>query len=353
VSALSLRFRRDAASSWAAAFVTAALFVVTVGVAVALGEATIPLSAVMAIAWDAISGGGQEPVEAWQRTVLLHVRLPRVLLGAVTGGGLAVAGTAMQGLFRNPMADPAVLGVSGGSAFGAVSALYLAPAAAALYWVPGAAFAGGVGCALTVYALASRRGHTPVFTLLLAGIAVGSIANALTSFVLSLAVAEWEVGREMVTWLMGSLEGRSFRHLVVAAPVVLGGSLWIGTYTRALDVLRTGEESALSVGVDVARVKRDLVVIASLITAATVAVMGIVAFVGLMVPHIARLLVGSGHRRLLPFSFVFGAMFLVWADVACRTLPLADLRLGVVTSMTGGPFFLALLLRHRRGERAS
>lgn len=323
--------------------------VVSVVVATAVGAVDIPIAKVLGAL---VPGLGAEP-EPWQTAVIQSVRLPRVLLGAITGGGLAVAGAVMQGLFRNPMADPAVLGVSGGSAFGAVTALYAAPAALSLYMVPLAAFAGGLGCALTVYVLATSRGRTPVFTLLLSGIAVGSIANALTSFVLSMAVSEWEVGREMLTWLMGSLEGSSWKHVGMAAPLVLGGSVWLGLYARDLNVLLTGEESAMSVGVDVPRVKRDLVVLASLVTAATVAVLGIVAFVGLIVPHVVRLLVGPDHRRLLPVTFLAGSVFLIWADLACRALPLSGLRLGVVTALTGGPFFLALLLRHRRGTEAT
>jgi len=214
--------------------------------------------------------------------------------------------------------------------------------------VPAAAFAGALICAFAVYALATSRGKTPVSTLLLAGIAVAGIASAATSFVLSLSLAEWEVGRQMLGWLMGGLDGRSWQHVAMAAPIVVIGSAWLLVHARDLDVLLTGEESAMSVGVDVPRVKRTLVVLASLVTAATVAVMGVVGFVGLMVPHIVRLLVGPQHRRLLPASFLAGALFLTWADLAIRVLPVSELRLGVVTALTGGPFFLYLLLRHKR-----
>ena len=315
----------------------------------AVGSVDVSLGDAWGILVDATLGHGEA---GWQRAVLLDVRMPRVLLAAIAGGGLALAGAVMQGLFRNPMADPAVVGVSGGSAFGAVLALYLVPAALAVYLVPAAAFAGGLGAAVLVYSLSTARGRTTVTTLLLAGIAVGTIANALTSFVLSLAVADWEVGRQMLTWLMGSLEGRSWRHVAMAAPLVLGGSLWLGVYARDLNVLLTGEESALSVGVDVGRVKRDLVVLASLVTGATVAVMGIVAFVGLMVPHMVRLVIGPDHRRLLPLSFVVGAVFVIWTDLLTRVLPTSDLRLGVVTTLVGGPFFLWLLMRHRNQVRS-
>ncbi|MFW5925260.1 MAG: FecCD family ABC transporter permease [Myxococcota bacterium] len=317
-------------------------------IATAVGTVDLPLGRTARILASALVPGLHAGDPVWHRAVLLDVRLPRVLLAAVAGGGLGIAGAVMQGLFRNPMADPAVVGVSGGSAFGAVTALYLVPPAASVFVVPAAAFAGGLGCALLVYALATARARTDVLTLLLAGIAVGSIANALTSFVLSLAVADWEVGKEMLVWIMGSLEGRTWQHVAMVTPLVLGGAVWLGVYTRDLNALLTGEESALSMGVDVPRVKRDLIVVASLVTAATVAVMGIVAFVGLMVPHMVRLVVGPDHRRVLPLSFLAGAVFLMGADLLTRVLPTADLRLGVVTALAGGPFFLYLLLRHRR-----
>jgi iron complex transport system permease protein len=334
------------------ALVGLAVALASVVVATAIGTVDLPLGRTAEVLLAALVPSLDVGEPTWHRAVIVDVRLPRVLLAALAGGGLGVAGAVMQGLFRNPMADPAVVGVSGGSAFGAVVALYLAPPAAAFFSVPAAAFAGGVGCALLVYALATSRGRTQVLTLLLAGIAVGAVANALTSFVLSLALADWEVGRQMLIWLMGSLEGRTWQHLALAAPLVLGGTVWLGLYTRDLNALLTGEESAMSVGIDVPRVKRDLIVVASLVTSATVAVMGIVAFVGLMVPHMVRLVVGPDHRRVLPLSFLVGAVFLVWADLLTRSWPTADLRLGVVTALCGGPFFLYLLLRYRRGMEA-
>jgi iron complex transport system permease protein len=151
---------------------------------------------------------------------------------------------------------------------------------------------------------------------------------------------------------MGGLEGRSWEHVGLAAPVAVGGSAWIWLHGRDLNVLLTGEDAALSVGVDVPRLKLTLIVLSSLVTAATVAVMGVVGFLGLVVPHVVRLVVGPDHRRLLPLCFVAGGLLLVWADVACRTLPLADLRIGVLTSVLGSPFFLYLLVRSRRREQA-
>ncbi len=218
--------------------------------------------------------------------------------------------------------------------------------------MPFAAFAGALGTAALVYVISTTRGRTPVTTLLLAGVAVSGIAGALVSFVLSLSLADWEVGRHMLGWLMGSLDGRSWAHVAMSAPVVVAGSIWLGTYARDLDALITGEESALSVGVDVPRVKRALLILSSLVTGATVAVTGIVGFVGLMVPHIVRLVTGPRHAILVPASFLTGAIFVIWADVLCRVAPAADLRLGVVTALTGGPFFLWLLVRHQARNRS-
>lgn len=322
------------------------LLLVSLVLGTSLGSVHLPFARTARILFSALHTGGEIAGE-WERAVILHVRLPRVLLAAVAGGGLSIAGATMQGVFRNPMADPAVLGVSAGAAFGAVLALYLLPNDASAYVVPVAAFFGGLGCAFLVYTVSSARGRTSVATLLLAGIAIASIANAFTSFVLSIALAEWEIGRHMIAWLMGGLEGRTWQHLLLASPLVLGGSLWLGIYARDLNALLTGEENALAVGVDVVRVRRTLIILSSLVSAGTVAVLGIVGFVGLMVPHMVRLLVGPDHRRLLPLSFLSGALFLLWADVATRALPFAHLRLGVVTALLGGPFFLYLLLRHR------
>ncbi len=320
--------------------------------ATALGGAWLPLGRTASIVLHAIVGGDDEAVP-WERAVVLSVRLPRVLLAALTGAALATAGAAMQALFRNPMADPGILGISSGAALGAVVALYAGAAAAAFVAVPLCAFIGALGCAGAVYALSTSRGRTPVTTLLLSGIAVGGIAGAMTSLVLSLSLADWEVGSEMLRWLMGGLEGRTWPHLAMATPIALGGSIWLAAYARDLDALLLGEENAMAVGVDVPRVKRTLLLLASLVTAATVAVTGVIGFVGLMVPHAVRLVTGPSHARLVPASFVAGAVFLVWADALCRALPATDLRLGVVTAATGGPFFLFLLVRRRmREERA-
>ncbi|MCS7078772.1 MAG: iron ABC transporter permease [Chloracidobacterium sp.] len=324
------------------------LLITVMVLATALGTANIPPQRTLRILWDALTGAeGDYP--AWQRTVLLWVRLPRVVTAALVGGGLALTGAVMQAIFRNPMAEPGVIGVSAGAAFGAVTALYLGATTFSMLLTPTGAFIGALGCTAIVYWLASSgRGRVATTTLLLAGVAVGSIVSALTSFVLALSLRQWEVGRQMLSWLMGDFEGRSWGHVALAAPLTLIGGVRLALYGQELNLLLTGEESALSLGVDVPALRRNLIVWASLVTAATVAVVGAIGFVGLVAPHMLRLVLGPDNRRLLPASFLGGATFLVAADLLCRAASLTELRPGVVTSLVGGPFFLYLLVKSKR-----
>lgn len=328
----------------------AAALAFSVLAAAAAGSVPLPLATTWGIVRKALHLGPAGDWAAWQEVVLIQVRLPRVLVAALAGGGLAIAGAVMQGLFRNPMAEPGVLGVSAGSALGAVTALYAGWAAASILWLPVSAFVGGAACAFLVYAISTSRGRTPVSTLLLAGIAVGGMATALTSFVLSVSLANYEVGRQVVLWLLGGIEGRTWLHVKLALPLIVGGSALLCVYARDLNVLLAGEEGAMALGIDVPRVRRDLLLLATLVTATTVSVAGVVGFVGLVVPHILRLLIGPDHRRLLPACFLGGGAFLVSVDLLCRAVIRAEeLRLGVVTAMVGGPFFVYLLIRNRRG----
>jgi iron complex transport system permease protein len=336
--------RRDA---WMLTGLTLLLTGVVI-LATALGTANVPPLRAMRILWDVLTGNeGDYP--AWQRTVLLWVRLPRVLTAALVGGGLALTGAVMQAIFRNPMAEPGIIGVSAGAAFGAVTALYLGATTFSMLLAPTGAFIGALGCTFVVYALASSgHGRLSVTTLLLSGVAVGSIVSALTSFVLALSLRQWEVGRQMLSWLMGDFEGRSWGHVALVFPLTLVGSVWLALHGRELNLLLTGEESALSLGIDVPALRRNLIVWASLVTAAAVSAVGVIGFVGLIVPHLLRLAMGPDNRRLLPAAFLGGAIFLTTADLVCRLASLSDLRPGVVTSLVGGPFFLYLLIRSRR-----
>lgn len=314
----------------------------------AIGNVNLPLSRTAAILSNALIGGKEGGWPPWQQTVLLWVRLPRVLVAALAGGGLALSGAVMQAIFRNPMADPGILGVSAGASLGAVLVLYAGLSTISLVLVPAGAFLGALACAFLVYGIATSKGKSSVSTLLLAGVAISSIAIAATSFVLTLSLRRWEIGRQILSWIMGNLEGRSWGHVALAAPLVIGGCLWLSAYARELNVLLTGEDNAMAVGIDLPRVRRNLLLLVSLVTAATVSVAGTIGFVGLIIPHAMRLMLGPDNRRLLPAAFLSGSSFLILADTFCRLGVVQDLRLGVVTSLFGGPLFLYLLLRNRQ-----
>jgi iron complex transport system permease protein len=267
------------------------------------------------------------------------------------GTGLAVAGCVLQGVFRNPMADPGVLGVSSGAGLGAVIAIYAGLGARDLWTLPAIAFAGALLTAATVYALATRAGRTPVLTLLLAGIAVGSLLTSAIGLVMILA-REVQV-QTMLLWLMGGFDGETWEQVGVAVPVILAGSAACLLFARELNILATGEESARGVGVPVEWTKRILLGLVALVTAAGVSVSGTIGFVGLMVPHMLRLMIGPDHRGLLPASAVGGAAFLILADLGARlVIRPAEISVGVITSFLGVPFFLYLLRRQRAGVGA-
>lgn len=321
-----------------------AVLVLSVVLALCAGAVELDLADVVSVAL-----GATDAIPRWQRTLIVDVRMPRVAAGAFVGAGLSLSGAALQALFRNPLADPGVIGVSSGASLGAVVAMYLGLAALSAWLVPLLAMGGAAATAFAVYAMASRHGRTPVGTLLLAGIAVGSLAAALTSFVLSVSLDEYEQGRQMFRWLMGGLEARSWNEVLLVAPATLIGAAAVVASSRDLDALLLGEVQAGAVGVDVQRVRRRLIVATALVVGASVAVSGVIGFVGLVIPHILRLLVGPGHAVLVPMCLLVGAAFLVAADGLARTLLAPEeIRLGVMTAIIGAPFFLFLLGRRKR-----
>jgi iron complex transport system permease protein len=291
---------------------------------------------------------------SWQDVVVVSVRLPRALVALLVGGALAIAGATLQGLFRNPLADPGVLGVSSGASLGAVLAIAAGLASRAIWALPLCAFAGAAADVMAVFAVAARRGRGRLFsgTLLLVGVAVGALNGSLSTFVLSATLARYDAGRQIVYWLLGALEARTWDHVLLGAPAVLLGAAIIAAHARELDALMLGEVGAASVGVDVPRVRMRLVLASALVVGAAVAVAGPIGFVGLLVPHLIRMVVGSGHRLLLPLAFVGGGLFLLLADVVARLLPAREIPVGVVTATVGAPAFLLLLLRRRAGEAA-
>ena len=283
------------------------------------------------------------------RGIVWSLRLPRVALGFVVGGVLAVAGASLQALVRNPLADPYLLGLSGGAGLGAVLALVSGLVSA---WVlPAAAFAGALAATLLVYRLAVVAGGAlDSRMLLLGGVVVGAFAGALVAGILS--VSDASQLRTATLWLMGGLGGAGWPGVLVLAVYAVPALAVLIGEARALNLLALGEEPALHLGADVARTKRRVYVAASLLTAASVAAAGIIGFVGLVVPHAIRLLKGHDHRVLLPAAFLLGGAFLVLADALARTAfaPL-ELPVGVVTAVVGVPFFVVLLRRWTGGGR--
>jgi iron complex transport system permease protein len=278
--------------------------------------------------------------------VMREIRLPRALLALLIGAGLGASGAALQGYLRNPLAEPALLGISGAAALGAALAFYTGLSAAIPLALPLMALAGAVGATLLVQALAGLAGGA--LTLILAGVAVSSLTGALTALVLNLSPNPFAAA-EIVFWMLGSLADRSMTHLVLAAPFVLAGLALLLTLGRALDALTLGEDAAASLGVPLARTRLLAVLGTAAAVGAGVAVAGVIGFVGLVVPHLLRPLVGHHPSRLLVASALGGAAVLLAADIAVRMVaPERDLKLGVLTALVGAPFFLWLVWRTRR-----
>lgn len=289
----------------------------------------------------ALGGSGPE----WQRQIVIQLRLPRALLGALVGGGLALAGATFQALLRNPLAEPYILGISGGASVGAVLVLALGLAGAASWVLPLAALAGALLAIALVFkvAVASRR-SLDVRVLLLAGVVVAAFFGACVAFILSISEARTVQGA--VLWIMGSLAGATWRSVAVTAAYTLPAAALLLGLARPLNLMAIGEETAHYLGADVEKVKRMALGLAALVTAAGVAVAGVIGFVGLVVPHAIRLLVGSDHRALLPLSFLGGATFLTLSDLLAQlVLAPTQVPVGVITAFVGVPLFLVLLRR--------
>ncbi|MGB3967499.1 MAG: iron ABC transporter permease [Planctomycetota bacterium] len=300
--------------------------------------------------WLAACCGGA-PIDAIDHFLLANVRLPRLVVAAFGGAALAVAGTVMQATFRNPLASPDLVGTAAGAALGGALAVVWGLAASSVIAVPLASLAGALLVTGLVFVLARAHGRFAVATLLLAGIALNTLVGALTSFVVTFTFDNYTASSRVLFWLMGGLEGRTWEHAAITAVGCVVFTLLVLPRGRELDVLTLHDDTAHSLGVDGPRARRWLVLCACGLTATTVSNTGGIAFIGLVVPHLARLLVGPLHKKLLPASALLGALLLVAGDLVCRLVPPdANLRLGVVTAFLGAPYFLFLLGRHRRGE---
>jgi iron complex transport system permease protein len=288
-------------------------------------------------------------VDLQREQVVWGIRLPRIVLAASVGAGLGMAGASLQAIFRNPLADPGLIGVSSGAAVGAIA--LIVTGIAPLGWVslPLAAFAGALLLTLVVYGLARSDGRTQVVTLILTGVAMNSVAGGLIGL-MSFLADDAEL-RSIVFWTLGSLSGSTWAAVLPVALITSGGLLLLPRYARALNLIVLGEREAFHLGVDTERVRISVIVLATLIAGAGVAVAGIVGFVGLVVPHLLRIIIGPDHRLLLPASALGGAILLLGADLVARTIVIpAELPLGVVTALVGGPYFLYLLRRTTREQ---
>ena len=300
---------------------------------IALGSVRVPLADIWAVALGEQTGA--------RRFIIVDLRLPRVLLAALVGMNLAIAGTILQSVTRNPLADPHLLGLSAGGGLAAVLLLKLAPATPTSA-LPPLAFAGSLAGALVVYLLAWRGGVTPA-RLLLAGVAAGALFGALTT---GLLLTSRLTVQAIMSWLAGGFYGRSWPYLQILLPYSVLGSAGALLLARRLDVLALGDEPAAVLGVRVQRLRALLTALAALLTGSAVAVAGLIGFAGLVVPHIARMLVGGGHRYMLPLAALLGGALLVSADIVARTVAAPrELPVGIVTAVIGAPVFVLLLRR--------
>lgn len=333
------------------ALVVACAALIVVGLVIGPGD--LGVGEVFEILLAALSG--REPAlpelaPSLQRNaslIVVDLRLARLLVVATIGAALGVAGTITQGLFRNPMAEPGVLGVSMGAAAAAVLGFALGLDELGLWPIPLLAAVGASVTLLVLFALVGARSATG--TLLLSGIAIGALCSASITLLLALNVHRWDLGIKVVHWLMGSFEGRSWVHLGGAIVPCVGGLALAAWLRTDLDLLHLGDATAASLGVDLPRTRVLSIVAVALLVGVATAVAGVVGFVGLIVPHVARMVVGAGHRRLMPAAAALGAAGLVGVDDVVRAMPGFELPPGVITSFLGAPFFLWLLRRHHGG----
>ncbi len=322
------------------AWLPAALFVLVI----ALGLLSLLAGRVWLAPSDIIDGF-TSPNSRLAALIVGELRLPRAVLAIIVGGALGLAGAVLQGLTRNPLAEPGLLGVSSGAALGAVVAIYYGIAASFTVVVPLMGLAGALGAMLLTFGL-GRGGGT--LALILAGAAVSSLASALISFTLNLAPSPY-AAYEIMTWLLGSLADRSWDHVLLASPFILAGAMLLGSTGRALDALALGEEQAQSLGIDLRRLNLHVLVGTALSVGAATAVTGAIGFIGLVAPHLVRPLVGYQPSRILLPAALAGAALLLTADIATRLITFGpEMKLGVFTSLVGTPFFFWLVVRLRR-----
>ena len=351
---------------WLLLGVLTMLLLVSITLGVSLGPVDIPVGVVWWIAAsetiNIFSDITSLELKSWanieehwtkaQFNIIWLIRFPRVLMGFFVGAGLAVVGVTMQALVRNSLADPYILGISSGASVGAVMVLAFGVFAfAGIYAISIGAFLGAVLTFLIVFLLARSNGQLRPARLILAGVAVAYFFSGLTSFI-TLTSDNRELARAVLSWLLGSLAGTNWSELTLPTTALLFGSVYLVLQARSLNALIVGDETAATLGVDLTRFRCSLFLVVSLVTGIMVAVSGAIGFVGLMIPHIVRLMVGTDHRRVMPVSIFAGSIFLILFDIIARTAfdPI-ELPVGVITSLLGGPFFLWLLHRQMKDQR--
>ncbi|WP_110953455.1 FecCD family ABC transporter permease [Anaerosinus massiliensis] len=326
------------------------LFFYVIFVSLAYGQIDIPVQTVLAIIAQQLHIPGFEHISITQEqtAVIWHIRMPRTLVGILVGAAFAVAGAVMQGVFGNPLADPGILGVSSGAGLGAVLAIATGFSTLSMFYMPLFALLGAAFAVTVTVSLAMRQNKISVMTLLLAGVAISIFLGALTSGILTF-ISEYKL-REFLFWTVGGLDYRRWEHVAMGCIPILAGVSILCILARQLNILVLGEEEAYSVGMSVAKLRLFLLALATLTTAAAVCISGNIGFVGLIVPHVMRLLLGPEHRTLLPASALAGGIFLVACDTVGRfILPPAEVRVGIMTALIGAPYFLYLLRRLQKG----
>lgn len=320
------------------------LLLLSVTLGVSLGPIRVPFGDVWAIAAHKVGLMEAGPWSNAHENIVWLIRFPRVLMAIFVGGGLAVVGVTMQALVRNPLADPYLLGISSGASVGAVLVIgWGAFAFAGIYAVAMGSFLCALLAFLLVFAIAQRGGHVTPQRLILAGLAVSYLFSGVTSFI-TLTSENRQLAGQVLAWMLGSLARADWLDLTLPTLGLAVGTGYLALQARALNALLMGEESAAALGIEVRHLRRQLFVAVSLITGVMVAVSGAIGFIGLMIPHVVRLLVGSDHRRVLPLSLLIGAIVLIWVDVIARTaFAPTELPVGVITALLGGPFFLWMM----------
>ncbi len=310
------------------------------------GQISIPAGSIFAIVAHQLNlpeiGGWEFTQE--QQAVIWYIRFPRMLTGLLVGAALGISGAVMQGIFSNPLADPGIIGVSSGAATGAVLSIALGVSAYSMFVMPAFAFCGAVCAVLLTVFLAKKNGKIPVMTLLLAGVAVSMLLGAITSGLLTF-MNEQKL-QQYLFWIVGGLDYRRWEHVYIALGPIITGVILMLSLARHLNILALGDTEAKAVGMPVMRYRMGLLLLAAVTTATSVCVSGNIGFVGLVVPHMMRMLIGPDHRLLLPASALVGGMFLVLCDALGRVMmPPAEVRVGIMTALLGTPYFLYLLRR--------